>query len=216
MTWVCDPYHGGRLKIPRIDAIYRAAYIVRRSFTALGAAFAASRAGATDETAPLAKTKWRIASTISDISKRVGQFSKPFRVCGLRQHRYIVECRAERSAAGLWRRRMQRCGPARNSGAIRISGLESTRLARRFRVEIATFHDFVLVIAGVTFRRAHSADQSLAAEGLAFSGSNLSGSRYHSGPADSARWRAQPNVDFPALPPKAAGSPKTDRTEQAP
>jgi hypothetical protein len=138
MTWVCDPYHGGRLKIPRIDAIYRAAYIVRRSFTALGAAFAASRAGATDETAPLAKTKWRIASTISDISKRVGQFSKPFRVCGLRQHRYIVECRAERSAAGLWRRRMQRCGPDRNSRAIRISGLESTQLARRFRVEIAT------------------------------------------------------------------------------
>ena len=77
--------------------------------------------------------------------------------CGLRQHDDIAECRAEGSAAGLRRRRTWRRGPDRR---VAIAGLPvppALRTAGRhdaFRAKIATFHDFVLVIAAVTFRGA--------------------------------------------------------------
>jgi len=162
------------------------------------------------------ETKWRIASTISDISKPSANSPSlsEFAACGNTVTSWDV---------GL-KDLLPGFAGAECSGVARIAipeqsvspALKAPGWRDAFASKSPPFHDFVLVIAGVTFRRAHSADQSRAAEGLAFSGSNLSGSRYHSGPADSARWRAQPNVDFPALPPKAAGSPKTDRTEQAP
>src|SRR5207253_791744 len=75
-------------------------------------------------------------------------------------------------------------------------------------------HDFVLVPVGV----AHSEsgfDRSGDIQGRqdpSFSGSNRCQWRYRPGPPHSIRLQAQPNVDFPALPPKAAaGNPKIDR-----
>jgi len=78
-------------------------------------------------------------------------------------------------------------------------------------------HDFVRVPAGVAIAKGGSTDPVVSKPARpAVFGIEPVPMALSCLTAPSIRLHAQPNVDFPALPPKAAGNPKTDRTEQAP
>jgi len=78
-------------------------------------------------------------------------------------------------------------------------------------------HDFVGVAVGVALRKAGSTGRLTSGPARpAIFGIEPEPMALSSGQSPSIRLHAQPNVDFPALPPKAAGNPRNRLNRQAP
>src|SRR5512147_2708904 len=94
-------------------------------------------------------------------------------------------------------------------GAIRADKSMRQAGSKKRRLMTASFTTSCLCPLVSPFRKPVRPDGSYQGrQDRPFSGSNQSQWRYRPEPPLSIRRRTQPNVDFPALPPKAAGNPK--------